>query len=142
MTRKKFVITPAEIKKIESLAAKGMNEEDIAWYLGITPSTLSRKKKEYEQIEQAIKLGKARGKGFVVGKLFAKIKEGNLSAIIFYLKTQCKWSEHVTVNEGDKTSFLSLTPEQQIIFIKNLSVQIRSKLLADAIKELKAERKG
>ena len=31
--------------------------------------------------------------GLVVGKLFESIKGGNVSSIIFYLKTQCGWRE-------------------------------------------------
>lgn len=82
-----------DLKKVEEYAQFCDSEEEIALALGISYSTLRRRKADNEQFEQAIKRGKAKANVFVGGKLMQKIKEGNTTAMIFYLKTRCKWSE-------------------------------------------------
>ena len=82
-----------DLKKVEEYAQFCDSEEEIALALGISYSTLRRRKADNEQFEQAIKSGKAKANVFVGGKLMQKIKEGDTTAMIFYLKTRCKWSE-------------------------------------------------
>lgn len=82
-----------DLKKVEEYAQFCDSEEEIALALGISYSTLRRRKADNEQFEQAIKRGKAKANVFVGGKLMQKIKEGDTTAMIFYLKTRCKWSE-------------------------------------------------
>lgn len=81
------------MKKVEEYAQFCDSEEEIALALGISYSTLRRRKADNEQFEQAIKRGKAKANVFVGGKLMQKIKEGDVTAMIFYLKTRCKWNE-------------------------------------------------
>lgn len=82
-----------DLKKVEEYAQFCDSEEEIALALGISYSTLRRRKADNEQFEQAIKRGKAKANVFVGGKLMQKIKEGDTTAMIFYLKSRCKWSE-------------------------------------------------
>lgn len=82
-----------DISEVERLAQVCDNEEEIALALGISYSTLRRRKRDYEQFEQSIKKGKAKANAFVGGKLMNLIKEGNVSATIFYLKSRCGWKE-------------------------------------------------
>ena len=82
-----------DLMKVEEYAQFCDSEEEIALALGISYSTLRRRKADNEQFEQAIKRGKAKANVFVGGKLMQKIKEGDTTAMIFYLKTRCKWSE-------------------------------------------------
>jgi len=90
--------TEEELKKIESLAARGMEQQDIALCLGIRPETLSRKKDVIEQLDQAIKRGKAKGIARVTNALLKNVDIGNVTAQIFYLKTQAGWKE-TSINE-------------------------------------------
>ena len=53
--------------------------------------------------------GKAKTLELVVGKLMEKVLQGNLSAIIFYLKTQYRWSEHTTFSGTFKNKAGALT---------------------------------
>lgn len=85
--------TDEEIMKVESLAARGMQEQQIALCLGIQPETLSRKKSHFEQLDQAIKRGKAKGIAHVTAQLLKNIDNSNVTAQIFYLKTQAGWRE-------------------------------------------------
>ena len=86
------------LKQVEALAARGLTQQQIADSLGISESTLYTNKRENVDFAEAIKRGKAKGIATVTNKLFAKIEEGNLTATIFYLKTQAGWKE-TNVNE-------------------------------------------
>ena len=86
------------LKQVEALAARGLTQQQIADSLGISESTLYTNKRENADFAEAIKRGKAKGIATVTNKLFAKIEEGNLTATIFYLKTQAGWKE-TSVNE-------------------------------------------
>ena len=87
-----------DLKKVEEYAQFCDSEEEIALALGISYSTLRRRKADNEQFEQAIKRGKAKANVYVGGKLMQKIKEGDTTAMIFYLKSRCKWSEKQTLD--------------------------------------------
>nr|DAF76004.1 MAG TPA: terminase small subunit [Caudoviricetes sp.] len=82
-----------DLAKVEQYAQWCDSEEEIARALGISYSTLRRRKKQCEQFEQAIKKGKAKANVFVGGKLMEHIKAGNIAATIFYLKSRCGWKE-------------------------------------------------
>lgn len=84
---------PIDIEKVEQFAQVCSSEEEVARALGISYATLRRRKEKYEQFAQALKNGKAKANVFVGSKLMSAIREGNLTAIIFYLKCQCGWRE-------------------------------------------------
>lgn len=84
-TRPKIQI---DLVKVENLAGLGLNKEQIANALGMSYATLNRNQKVRQDLQDAINRGKARRIGFVANKLQTLIDEGNLGAIIFYLKTQ------------------------------------------------------
>ena len=91
--KNKWIPSAEELKKVEALASRGMTEENIAHCLGIRPETLSKKKHEFEQLVQAIKRGKAKGIAMVTNELLKNIQLGNVTAQIFYLKSQAGWKE-------------------------------------------------
>lgn len=82
-----------DLKKVEEYAQLCDSEEEIAMALGISQATLIRRKKKYEDFASAIKRGRAKANIFVGGKLMQKIKDGDTTATIFYLKTRCGWKE-------------------------------------------------
>lgn len=104
-----WVPTEEDIVKAEDLASRGMEQQDIALCLGIHPATLSAKKQEFDILGDAIKRGKAQGIARVTQALLNNIDIGNVTAQIFYLKTQAKWREA----KEDNTQGASLM--QQII---------------------------
>lgn len=94
---------PIDLKKVEEYAQVCNSEEEIARALGVSYSTLQRRKKDCEEFEEAIKRGKAKANIFVGGKLMQKIKDGDTASIIFYLKSRCGWKETQRL-EGDLTT--------------------------------------
>ena len=85
---KKWIPTEQTYKEIERMAALGLNEQDIALNLNVDPATLSRKKEEFNQLEQSIIRGRAKGIVKVTGHLMEQIEGGNHQATSFYLKNR------------------------------------------------------
>lgn len=90
MPRKEISI---DLDKVEELAQVCDSEEEIALALGVSYSTLRRRKADSERFEQAIKRGKAKANVFVGGALMEKIRNGDTASIIFYMKSRCGWKE-------------------------------------------------
>lgn len=91
--RPAFVITDEICKQAEALAARGMNQSQIAMALGMGESTLYEKLAAFPEFAEAIKKGKAKGIAVVTQALMEKVKGLDTAAIIFYLKTQAGWRE-------------------------------------------------
>ena len=95
-----------DLKQVESLAANGLTQEQIAAALGISESTLHQRKRDSADFAAAIKRGKAKGIALVTNKLMESIKGGNMTGMIFFLKTQAGWKEtnvqeHTGANGAD-----------------------------------------
>ena len=100
--RKPFEITPEVIAKAEALAAQGLTLDQIALVLGIATGTLCAKKSEIIELDEAIKRGKAKGVATIANALFDKAKEGDNTAMIFYLKARAGWRDnHVDLTSSD-----------------------------------------
>ena len=82
-----------DLARVESLAAQGLTEGQIADALGISPRTLTNRKSDSADFAEAIKRGKAKGIAVVTSKLMEQVKGGNVTAMIFFLKTRAGWSE-------------------------------------------------
>jgi DNA-binding XRE family transcriptional regulator len=89
------------LKKIESLAAQGLTKTQIAQAIGIHRATLSKKKSENHEIDDAIKRGEAKGLATITNALFQSAREGNITAQIFYLKNRApdEWKDRHHIEE-------------------------------------------
>ena len=92
MPRKNMILTPEQIEQVERLAAV-LRIEDIAWFLGIADRTFHKKMTEDERVRAAYEKGRARAKAAVGTGLLQKARDGDLTAMIFYAKTQMGWRE-------------------------------------------------
>jgi transposase len=102
MARPKKDITPEVIKKAESLSAQGLTMSQIANVLGIGESTLYEKQAKYPEFSEAIKRGRDKGVETITNALFQKAKDGDNTAMIFYLKNRAGWKDKVeTEHTGD-----------------------------------------
>ena len=88
-----FKITDKTIEKIEESASRGLSKEQIAHSLGMSLSTLYRHAELNPKIDEAIQKGKAVGIKTIANALFENAKNGNVTAQIFFLKTQALWKD-------------------------------------------------
>ena len=96
--RKEITLTDEQLKELEALSAI-CTLDQIADHLGIGRSTFKRLKERDERILNLYKKGRARGHRIIASTLFKKAAGGDTTAMIFYLKTQSQWSEHVRDEE-------------------------------------------
>lgn len=80
----------------------GLTDEQIAKNLGCARTTIYDWAKKYPDIANALKVGKEEANFMVENQLFRKALDGNVTAMIFYLKN----------NWRDKYSDSPLSPEE------------------------------
>src|SRR5919106_1013113 len=82
-----------DLAKVEELASQGLTNAQIAACLGICEDTLYTKQRQLTEFSEAIKKGRARGIQKVSNALFEAAINGNVTAMIFYLKSRAGWAE-------------------------------------------------
>lgn len=100
--REAVVLSDTQIKKLEKLSAN-MTIAQIADYFNIGESTFYELKNRDPRVSGAYKKGKATGIENATNLLWQKMKEGDTTSIIFYLKTQAGWSEKQFIETKDVT---------------------------------------
>lgn len=77
-----------------------LSQEQIAANYGVSRRTVSGWLQD-ERVREAYEMGRARAIKEVATSLLNAAQNGNITAMIFYLKAQAKWSERVEVVERD-----------------------------------------
>lgn len=72
---------------VKSLSAVGMPYEDISRKLKITSDTLVKYYKD------ELELGRAEANAEIARTLYQQAKNGNVAAMMFWLKTRARWTE-------------------------------------------------
>ena len=105
MGRPRIEITEALINEAERLAARGLTKEQIAYCLGFSADTLSRREKDSAVFAEAIKKGKAKGIADVANALYESAIAGSIPGQIFFLKNRdpANWKDR-PVHYGDEDS--------------------------------------
>lgn len=102
--------TEEKRKLVETSSGFGLPHEQIATLVGIDDKTL---RKHYRA---ELDLGKARANRQIAGKLFQKATSGDTTSLIWWTKTQMKWSEtikqEVTGADGEALNGI------QVVFVK------------------------
>ena len=93
--RPAIIIDEEICKRAEAYAAQGLTMVQIANVLGIGETTLYEKQQQYSEFSEAIKRGKNKGIATITNALFNKAREGDNTAMIFYLKNQAGWQDRV-----------------------------------------------
>jgi len=94
--RPAWIPTESICEQAREMASRGLTVAQIADCLGISESTLYGKQSEYKEFTDAIKKGRAEGLNKVSNALFEKATQGNVTAIIYYLKVRDRenWGEN------------------------------------------------
>lgn len=132
--RPPVTLTEAQRAEVETLAAV-LNAEQIADFLGIGRTTFFSLLNRDEELSERYKRGKARAVGAVAQSLVTKARGGNVTAMIFYLKTQGGWRETVDVSvaptEKNERSLADLTDEE----LQNLLAYAETLVKAEKVLE-------
>ena len=94
--RPAWIPTDTVCQEAREMASNGLTVAQIADCLGISESTLYGKQNEYKEFMDAIKRGRAEGLHKVSNALFEKATQGNVTAMIYYLKVRDRenWGEN------------------------------------------------
>ena len=101
-------LTKEQVVSIKALA-QYLSKEQIADYLGISRPTFDAIIARNEEVASNYKAGKATAILNVSKGLVLKAMEGNMTAAIFYLKTQAGWRETVVVDNTSSDG--TMTPK-------------------------------
>lgn len=90
--RPPVIFSPEQVIELQALSAV-LNKSQVADYFGITEKTLREIEKRQPEVSTAYKKGKVKQVASMGSNLVKLAKQGNVSANIFYLKTQGGWKE-------------------------------------------------
>lgn len=97
MGRKQKELNDEQIAQVEALAAY-LSVEQIADFFGIAKNTFYSLMERNPEIKVRYKKGQAKAIGSVAKSLVQEAQNGNMTAMIFYLKTRGGWKETQTVD--------------------------------------------
>jgi transcriptional regulator with XRE-family HTH domain len=89
-----------DYEKLYQLASIGLSEAQIATSMGISESTIARRKRDDDRFDSTLKAGKQAGITEVTNSLFqsATGEKPNTSAQIFFLKNRAGWRDRTEVD--------------------------------------------
>ena len=97
--RPPVVFDEAKIAQVEALAAV-LSKKQLADYFGICENTLREVEGRQPEVSEAYQKGRGKAIAGVGSNLITQARNGNVTAAIFYLKTQAGWKEdHVEERE-------------------------------------------
>ena len=85
-------LTAEQVIELKALSAV-LNKSQVADYFGISENTLRAIEKRQPEVSAAYKKGRVNQIAGMGSNLIKLAKAGNVSANIFYLKTQAGWKE-------------------------------------------------
>ena len=83
-----YWLTEDGLVSIEGWARDGRTDEQIARTMGIAPQTLCEWKNRFPELDEALRRGHAPVDTYVENALLTAAKNGNITAMIFWLKNR------------------------------------------------------
>lgn len=102
MARPEKFLNDAQLAEVETLASV-LTAAQMADYFGIGRTTFFSIMARNEEVAERYKRGKAKAVGAIAQSLIAKARAGDTASMIFYLKTQGGWREHMPVQTIEDT---------------------------------------
>jgi hypothetical protein len=93
--RPPIIFDAVQTAQVEALAAV-LSKGQMADYFNISETTFREIEDRQPEVSDAYKRGKAKAIGNVAKNLISQAQAGNITAAIFYLKTQAGWKETQT----------------------------------------------
>jgi hypothetical protein len=109
--KKRITLDERQVAQVEALAGL-LTQEQLADYFGVHRHTMDHIMERQPEVLAAYRKGKATVLARVAKNLVTQALEGNLGAIIFYLKTQGRWS---TVQDEQPQELLAMRIERVIV---------------------------
>lgn len=91
-------LSPFQLMEIYRMAQTGLDMTRVGYCLGYTPMQLRYAMDKDPRAKWMYLEGRAKAAQYATDLLWKKIRGGDNACLIFYLKTQLKWSEKVTVS--------------------------------------------
>jgi hypothetical protein len=131
--RPAWVMPP--VSQIEGLAARMKNDAAIARVLGIRPETLARKKRQFEQFNEAILTGRAKGESEASDVLYQALRTGSLGPgpLFFYLERKCGWTKPSESEAPSATLHRGLSSDLVAVLRESLLGELRRPRPAELI---------
>lgn len=153
MSKAKRDITPEESAQVESLAAHGHTQREIAYFLKIPYRTFQRKLKEDSLLMTSWRRGRFKGKEYVLSRLMRFIKNDelnavNLNAIQFYLRNTGFGVENnddnneLQVSFGNKSALEIMDSTLTALEEREIGVSKAQQLTSLALAKLNIENNG
>lgn len=99
---------PTKKEYVSAILAKRGLVSQAAEALGVSRQAVYKAAKKHTEIQEAIDSTREETTDFAESKLYEQIAEGNITAIIFYLKTQGKKRGYVERQEVQNTGDLKI----------------------------------
>jgi len=125
MTRPKVELTSAQASQVEALAAY-LSKEQISDYLGISRPTFDAILERDDNVSLHYKKGKAKAIANVAQGLVKQAIEGNMTAAIFYLKTQAGWKETQVIDNKSSDGSMSPAKSPKEMTKEELETELRA----------------
>jgi len=109
----KRVMSEDEVDQVRRLAGF-LTMDQMAQYFGLTRAQFDTMIRENEEIDAAYRQGRAAQISGVAQTLVNKALEGDTQCLIFYLKTQGKWSEKIDVEIKGEVTLASALREMAV----------------------------
>ena len=153
MSKPKRDITPEESAQVESLAAHGHTQREIAYFLKIPYRTFQRRLKEDSLLMTSWRRGRFKGKEYVLSRLMRFIKNDelnavNLNAIQFYLRNTGFGVENnddnneLQVSFGNKSALEIIDSTLTALEEREIGVSKAQQLTSLALAKLNIENNG
>lgn len=109
MHKKRWVIQPNEVQRIETMAGLGLNADEIALIMGVSHDTLERAMKKNAAARASMQRGRAIANMNVARSCYENATEHNsFSAQQFWLRARAGWKDQeapttININSNDRT---------------------------------------
>ena len=96
------------LKKIEKLAGLGLSDQAIADSLGVSRSTISRRKRDDDTFDAIIRKGKIKAVADISSALYDSAMSGNSQSIHFFLKNRANTDDLGNWRDRTETTNISV----------------------------------